>query len=214
MTAKQICYLLEFPLPANEARGSSRQVPVQGSLHLGAPHPTRGAASIQGALYNRSVSSSASPESDRRYLQRAIELALDNVAAGDQPFGAVVAVGGRVVGEGVNNVDRVGDPTDHAEVAAIRSACFRLRRLELPDATLYSSAQPCPMCQGAALLVGVRRTVYAAGGQVVAQVGFALPEVGMAAQSLLLDTPGARVERLDLDGAEEPFERWRARQGG
>jgi guanine deaminase len=140
---------------------------------------------------------------DQAYLRRAIELALDNVAAGDQPFGAVVVVANEIVGEGVNNVDRTGDPTDHAEVAAIRAACLRLGRLELSDATLYSSAQPCPMCHGAALLVGIGRTVYAAGGDVVAQAGFSLPDVG-----------ATTIEHVALPGADEPFSRWLDHQRG
>jgi len=137
-------------------------------------------------------------ELEEQYLRRAIELAKDNVAAGDQPFGAVVVVDGSVVGEGVNGVERGGDPTDHAEVAAIRAACRALDRLELADATLFSSAQPCPMCHGAAVLVGIRRTAYAAGGAVVARAGFALPEVAES----------SKFEHVEIDGAEEPFERW------
>jgi guanine deaminase len=145
---------------------------------------------------------------DRAYLRRAIELALDNVAAGDQPFGAVVVVDGEVVGEGVNGVERSGDPTDHAEVAAIRAACLALGRHELADATLYSSAQPCPMCHGAALLVGIRRTVYAAPGEMVASAGFELPEVGATAQAALRTVSGTGIEHVALPGADEPFRRW------
>jgi guanine deaminase len=141
-------------------------------------------------------------ELDERFLRRVIELALDNVAAGDQPFGALVVVDGSVVGEGVNRVLCEGDPTDHAEVAAIRAACRTLGVLELTDATLYSSAQPCPMCQGAARLVGIRRTLYAARVEVVARAGFSLPEVA----------EGATFEHVEIDGAGEPFEHWL--QGG
>ena len=152
------------------------------------------------------------PSVEEAFLRRAIELAVQNVDAGDQPFGAVVAVQGRVVGEGVNGVVRNGDPTDHAEAAAIREACRRLVVVELPAATLYSSAQPCPMCQGAALLVGIRRTVYAVDGRVVARHGFPLPEVGVAGQDALGATPGVQIARVDVPGAEEPFKEWTDRQ--
>jgi guanine deaminase len=155
-----------------------------------------------------------SADVDRRFLGRAIELALDNVAAGDQPFGALVVVGREIVGEGVNRVAQTGDPTDHAEVAAIRAACLRLGRRELSDAALYSSAQPCPMCQGAALLVGIRRTVYAAGGDVVSRAGFALPEVAASAQALLREATGATIEHVAVPGADEPFRRWLDRRPG
>jgi guanine deaminase len=148
------------------------------------------------------------PDMDESYLRRAIDLALENVAAGDQPFGAVVVAGGEIVGEGVNSVERSGDPTDHAEVVAIRAACIALGRLELPDAMLYSSAQPCPMCAGAALLVGISRTVYATDGSTVAGAGLTLPKVGIAAQAALRTVPGAGIEHARVPGADEPFQRW------
>jgi guanine deaminase len=154
------------------------------------------------------MSREADASAERAFLEHAIRLARENVAAGDQPFGAVVVVGNEIVGEGVNGVERGGDPTEHAEVAAIRAACLSLGRLELPDATLYSSAQPCPMCQGAALLVGIPRTVYAADGSIVAAAGFSLPEVGVAGQAALRTVPGGGIEHAAVPGAEEPFSRW------
>ena len=141
-------------------------------------------------------------ELDEKFLRRAIELALDNVAAGDQPFGALVVVDGVVVGEGVNRVLREGDPTDHAEVAAIRAACRTLGVLELAGATLYSSARPCPMCHGSARLVGIRRTLYAARVEVVAPAGFVLPQAA----------EGATFEHVEIDSAAAPFEHWLQRQ--
>jgi guanine deaminase len=151
---------------------------------------------------------------ERAYLQRAIDLALENVAAGDQPFGAVVVAGGEVVGEGVNRVERTGDPTDHAEVAAIRAACLASGLPELPQATLYSSCRPCPMCQATALLVGVGRTLYAAGAESAARAGFSLTGAAASAQALLTTAEGARIEQLELPGAEDPFEAWLVARNG
>jgi len=42
------------------------------------------------------------------------------------------------------------EPTAHAEVQAIRAACRQLKRIGLGGCTLYTTAEPCPMCMGAA----------------------------------------------------------------
>ena len=62
-------------------------------------------------------------QSEVGYLRQAIRLAVDNAAAGRLPFGAVVVRAGEVISTGVNTEERDSDPTAHAEVAAIRSAC-------------------------------------------------------------------------------------------
>jgi guanine deaminase len=103
----------------------------------------------------------ASPVSDVRWLGRAIELAVENAAAGGRPFGAVVVLDGRVVGEGVNGYVADNDPTAHAEIAAIRAATRGLGTARLDGAVLVASTEPCPMCQAAALLAGVGRVVFA-----------------------------------------------------
>ncbi len=84
------------------------------------------------------------------FLQRAIDLAVENVQSGrGGPFGAVIARDGRIIAEGVNLVTAVNDPTAHAEVMAIRAACKYENSLHLNDCIIYSSCEPCPMCLGA-----------------------------------------------------------------
>jgi tRNA(Arg) A34 adenosine deaminase TadA len=78
------------------------------------------------------------------------------------PFGAVVVVGGKIAGQGVNQVVELHDPAAHAEVMALRSACGSLRRHVLEDGVLYSSSQPCPMCLAACYWACIPRVVYAA----------------------------------------------------
>lgn len=84
------------------------------------------------------------------FMQRAIWLAVENVRNGmGGPFAAVVVKDGVVVAEGVNSVTRLSDPTAHAEVMAIRSACVTLGTFQLDGCVLYTSCEPCPMCLGA-----------------------------------------------------------------
>lgn len=90
-------------------------------------------------------------ESELRWLRRAFALAEEAVSLGDQPFGAViVGPDGAVLAEGMNTRARTGDATGHAETIACRDASLRVPARVLRRSTLYSSAEPCPMCTGAA----------------------------------------------------------------
>ena len=82
-------------------------------------------------------------------MREAIRLSEENVANGGGPFGAVIARDGEIIATGVNRVTASHDPTAHAEVSAIRSACHKLGTYDLRGCTIYSSCEPCPMCLGA-----------------------------------------------------------------
>jgi tRNA(Arg) A34 adenosine deaminase TadA len=81
---------------------------------------------------------------------------------GDQSYGAVVVKAGRIVGEAPSRVVTGRDPTAHAEMEAIRDAAQRLRSRDLAGCVLYSSSQPCPMCEAAAYWAGIERLVHGA----------------------------------------------------
>jgi guanine deaminase len=99
---------------------------------------------------------------DARWLARTIELAVENVANGGGPFGAVIVRGDELVAEGQNRVTADLDPTAHAEVTAI----------SLAGTTLYTSCEPCPLCLSASLWARVDRVVYAADRHDAARGGF------------------------------------------
>ncbi len=110
---------------------------------------------------------------DERWLTRAVALAVENVAAGGGPFGAlIVGADGELVAEGQNRVTRDLDPTAHAEVMAIRAACQAVGDFSLAGATLYTSCEPCPLCLSAALWARVARVVFAADRDDAARGGF------------------------------------------
>jgi tRNA(Arg) A34 adenosine deaminase TadA len=91
------------------------------------------------------------------FLSRARALREQAVKEGDQAYGAVVVCNGLIVGEGRNYVVLHHDPTAHAELLAVRDAARRLKRRELSDCDVYSTATPCPMCQGALYWARIRR---------------------------------------------------------
>lgn len=91
------------------------------------------------------------------FLARARALREQAVKEGDQAYGAVVVCNGTIVGEGRNYVVLESDPTAHAELLAVRDAARRLNRRDLSDCEVYSTATPCPMCQGALYWARIRR---------------------------------------------------------
>lgn len=119
-----------------------------------------------------SASHPSDDHEDRRWIERAIELARNSVAAGGGPFGAVIVRDGLVLAEGANRVTLDSDPTAHAEVNAIRAACARLADFQLRGATIYSSCEPCPMCLGAIYWSRLARLVFASSREDAAAAGF------------------------------------------
>ena len=110
---------------------------------------------------------------DRDLMRRAIELAqagIDTSAGG--PFGCVIARGGRIVGEGVNQVTSTNDPTAHAEIVAIRNACRNLNSFQLEGCAVYTSCEPCPMCLGAIYWARPRQIYIACDRNDAAAAGF------------------------------------------
>ena len=105
------------------------------------------------------INSNFTPE-DKKFMQLAIDLSIENVAAGGGPFGAVIVRNGEIIATGTNRVTDSCDPTAHAEVSAIRAACAKLGDFKLTGCTIYSSSEPCPMCLSALYWAGVERIYY------------------------------------------------------
>lgn len=99
---------------------------------------------------------------DRRFMRMALELAQRAAAEGEVPVGAVVVTGETVLGQGWNRPISSGDPTWHAEIAALREAALAARNYRLPGATLFVTLEPCVMCAGAIVLARIKRLVFAA----------------------------------------------------
>lgn len=148
---------------------------------------------------------------DTDLLRHAIDLSRAHMAAGaGGPFGAVVAVGDRIVGEGWNQVTSSNDPTAHAEVQAIRAACRTLGTFSLIKATLYTSCEPCPMCLAAAYWARVDRIIYANAREDAAAIGFddahIYEQVGLA-----IDRRALPMQRLLAAEARTVFDEWAAK---
>ena len=82
--------------------------------------------------------------------------------AGEVPIGAVVELGGEIVGRGYNHPITAADPTAHAEIAAIRDAARAIGNYRLTGATLCVTIEPCLMCVGALVHARIGTLVYGA----------------------------------------------------
>jgi tRNA(adenine34) deaminase len=82
--------------------------------------------------------------------------------AGEVPIGAVVSLGGAIVGRGFNQPISSGDPTAHAEIVAIRQAARRVANYRLTGAVLCVTIEPCLMCVGALVHARIGTLVYGA----------------------------------------------------
>lgn len=98
---------------------------------------------------------------DTFFMSLAYNQAIDAWRADEVPIGAVIAIGGEIVGAAHNTVESARDPTAHAEMLALTQAAAKLGDWRLADATVYVTKEPCPMCSGAMLMARVRRVCYA-----------------------------------------------------
>ena len=95
-------------------------------------------------------------------MRAALEEAQRAYRAGEVPIGAVVALGGAIVGRGFNQPITSRDPTAHAEVVAIREAARHLENYRLTGAILCVTIEPCLMCVGALVHARIGTLVFGA----------------------------------------------------
>jgi len=99
---------------------------------------------------------------DETYMKEALDEAKKAMDKGEIPVGAVVVLGGEVIGRGHNLREATGDPTAHAEMLALREAARAIGHWRLIGCTLYVTLEPCPMCAGAVINARVDRVCFGA----------------------------------------------------
>jgi len=99
---------------------------------------------------------------DIHWMKKALSLAKQSYDDGEVPVGAIVIIDNSIIGEGRNLSITSCDPTAHAEMTALRSAALYKKNYRLPNATLYSTIEPCTMCIGAIIHARISRLVYGA----------------------------------------------------
>ncbi|WP_313885495.1 tRNA adenosine(34) deaminase TadA [Desulfallas sp. Bu1-1] len=96
------------------------------------------------------------------YMREALVEAEKAYVLGEVPIGAIVVLGGEIIGRGHNLRETLADSTAHAEILAMREAARHIGDWRLDGATVYSTIEPCPMCAGAMIQFRVQTLVYGA----------------------------------------------------
>jgi tRNA(adenine34) deaminase len=102
---------------------------------------------------------------DADFMRRALALAHLASEQSEVPVGALLVLGGAVIGEGWNRPIATQDPTAHAEIVALRAAAVQQKNYRLSGSTLYVTLEPCAMCAGALINARVSRVVFGAWDQ-------------------------------------------------
>lgn len=138
-------------------------------------------------------------ESDKKYLQRCLELATEALEQGDEPFGSVlVAADGKILFEDRNRVAG-GDHTRHPEFEIARWAANNLSPAERAQATVYTSGEHCPMCSAAHGWVGLGRIVYISSSK---QLSSWLTAMGIAQPPVNTLSIQEVVPNIEVDGPD------------
>jgi guanine deaminase len=142
------------------------------------------------------------------FMQRAIDLATENVRSGaGGPFAAVIVKDGVVIGEAANTVTATNDPTAHGEVNAIRKACATLGSFSLQGCEMYTSCEPCPMCLAASYWARLDAVYYGNDCEAAARAGF---DDSFLYQQFKLDREARTMpsQQLLRNEAWESFQAW------
>lgn len=114
-------------------------------------------------------------------LRQVIDRALDaSRSDGRNGIAAAIVSGSQILETAENEVNALSDPTRHAEMVALAALSQREDRKDLGDCTLISSLQPCEMCLSAMRFAGIKRVIYAAKQENVAEKYFAFPKFRIA----------------------------------
>ena len=97
---------------------------------------------------------------DEQMMRRCLELGKLALENGDAPVGSLIVKNGEIIAEGIESVRAKNDPTDHAEIEAVRAACGKLETLDLSDCVLYTNVEPCWMCSYAIRQTQIGRVVF------------------------------------------------------
>jgi len=99
---------------------------------------------------------------EKFYMSEALKEAQKAFEEDEVPVGSVIVHDGRIVARGHNQIERLKDPTAHAEIIAITSAANYLGTKWLNEASLYVTIEPCSMCAGAMVLARIKNLYFGA----------------------------------------------------
>jgi tRNA(adenine34) deaminase len=96
------------------------------------------------------------------FMREALKEARQAFCEDEVPVGAVVVYKDRIISRGRNQVERLKDPTAHAEMLSLTSATNYLNTKWLSGSSLYVTIEPCSMCAGALVLARIKNLYFGA----------------------------------------------------
>lgn len=99
---------------------------------------------------------------NEQWMHFALREAQKAFESDEVPVGALVVFENKIIGKGYNQIERLQDPTAHAEMIAITAAAGYLKSRRLEQCTLYVTLEPCSMCAGAVVLARIATLVFGA----------------------------------------------------
>ncbi|PJA98549.1 MAG: tRNA-specific adenosine deaminase [Ignavibacteriales bacterium CG_4_9_14_3_um_filter_30_11] len=96
------------------------------------------------------------------FMYSALQEAEQAFSLKEVPVGAVITHNDKIIGKGFNQVEKLKDPTAHAEMIAITSAANHLGNWRLDECDIYVTLEPCIMCAGAILNSRLKNLYFSA----------------------------------------------------
>ena len=126
-----------------------------------------------------------------RFMQEAIDCAK---RVPSRPFGAVIVVAERaeVIARGFNRSDV--SPTFHGEIDVINRCAENHPKIEWNGLVLYTTAEPCPMCQSAIQWAGISMVVFGSSIPFLKSLGW--NQIDIRAEDVAGKTPFNKCEIL------------------
>ena len=97
---------------------------------------------------------------DEFFMDLAYKEALIAFEEDEVPIGCVLVLDNKIISKAHNQVEKLKDPTAHAEILCISSACSYLNTKFLYNSTIYVTLEPCIMCYGAIELSRISKIVF------------------------------------------------------
>ena len=153
---------IRTPQAMQQAYAAGADIVVIGNHFESHPEELRDFCQITQTIQTTPTTPITPSSSDERFMRLALCEAEKALAADEVPIGCIIVSQGQIIGRGYNLTETLSDVTAHAEIQAVTAAAQTLGGKYLPDATLYVTVEPCPMCAGAIGWAQISRIVYGA----------------------------------------------------